>query len=55
VRAHPDGTFSVDRADNLTTGERITPERPSPLLAFAAAAWTAILLIVLLQILVAQA
>jgi hypothetical protein len=55
VRAHRDGTFSVDRADNLTTGERITPQRPSPLLLLAAAVWMAILLIVLLQALLAQA
>lgn len=45
VRAHRDGTFSVDRADNLATGERITPQRPSLALVAGAAAWLGILLI----------
>lgn len=55
VRSHRDGSFSADRAHNLTTGERISPPRPSPLLMLGATAWTGLLLLALLHVLITHA
>lgn len=55
VRVHRDGSCSADLAENLMTGERITPLRPSALLVFTATAWMAVLVVVVLHALVAHA
>lgn len=55
ARSHRDGTFSADQADNLSSGERIAPARPSPLIVFAASGWTALLIVALLQVASAHA
>ena len=52
VRPNRDGSFSVDRADNLRTGQMIVPTRPSALIIFGAAAWTGLFLFVVLPALV---
>jgi hypothetical protein len=49
VRPQWDGTLAADRADNLRTGERISPRRPSRFVLAAVAVCAALLVVALLQ------